>query len=124
MSNERGDAYSAAIRMDRKVMMRKVKNFDTKGNHAWPDRVNPPMDIEEALGKAMIVMSDKKLDQHYCLNATLVSGSNDVVRDGMWNFVFQTTTHDPRLVNVRMNGKSQVKTIDQLLQAPATSPES
>ena len=114
LSTELGNTYSAAVRMDARVSVRKVKNFKVEIGHSWPDTITPPVSVEEALIKAKELLRKESKKDYYCLNATLVSGSEDVVKDGMWNFVFQTTSDDPLMVNIRMNGKTAVKEVKQL----------
>jgi len=115
-STELGNSYSVAVRMDARVSVRKVKDFKIKAVHPWPDTITPPVSVESALEKAEELIRKESKKRYYCLNATLVTGSDDVVRDGMWNFVFQTASDDPQLINIRMNGKTAIKPVDQLQQ--------
>lgn len=113
-STELGNSYSVAVRMDRRVSVRKVKEFNIQLEHPWPATVTPPISVESAMATAESILQKQEKKRFYCLNATLVTGSNDVVRDGMWNFVFQTASDDPKLVNIRMNGKTAVKNVDRI----------
>ena len=111
---ETGKSYSAAVRMDRKLSVKEIKAIEFNLPNHWPDTVTPVISVEDALTKAESLLNKEGKNLHYCLNATLITSSNDVIADGMWNFVFQTTTDDPQLVNIRMNGKTKVKEIKHL----------
>ncbi len=113
-STELGNNYSTAVRMDGRVSVQKVKEFNIKLDHPWPETVTPPISVESALSTAVQLLQKQEKKNYYCLNATLVTGSNDVVRDGMWNFVFQTESNDPKLVNIRMNGKTSIKSVERI----------
>ena len=113
-STEIGNNYSVAVRMDRKLDIQKVKSFKFNLPTHWPDTVTPAISIEDALERAERLLSEDGKNFHYCLNATLIAGSDDVMADGMWNFVFQATTDDPTLVNIRMNGKTSSKAIKHI----------
>lgn len=114
LTTELGNNYSVSVRMDRRISVKKIKKFKTNTPNPWPDTITPPIRIEEALEQATSILKKKKKQSHYCLNATLVTGSNDVYNDGMWNFLFQATTPDPQLINIRMNGKSAIKEVGKL----------
>ena len=113
-STEIGNNYSVAVRMDRKLDVQKVKSFKFNMPTHWPDTVTPAINVEDALERAEALLSEDGKNFHYCLNATLITGSDDVMADGMWNFVFQATTDDPILVNIRMNGKTSSKEIKHI----------
>ena len=113
-STELGNSYSVAVRMDARVSLKKVKEFKINAIHPWPDTITPPISIESALTKAKQLILQESKDPYYCLNATLVTSSNDVVSDGMWNFVFQTRKDDPKMINIRMNGKTGIKDVDKI----------
>jgi hypothetical protein len=117
MATELGNNYSVAVRMDRRVSVRKVKEFRIQLPNPWPERVTPPTSVESALATAeQLLQKQNKRATYYCLNATLVTGSRNVVKDGMWNFVFQSSDNKPKLVNVRMNGKTSSKSITKIEQ--------
>ena len=118
-STELGNSYSVAVRMDARVSVRKVKSFRIKTEHSWPETITPPVSVENALSKAIGLLRKENNKTYFCLNATLVTGSDDVVKDGMWNFVFQTESDDPKMVNIRMNGKTAVKAVDQIKKVQA-----
>jgi hypothetical protein len=111
---ETGNNYSTAVRMDRKLQVKKVKSFKFNLRNHWPDTVTPTVSVEEALEQAITLLEEDDKNFHYCLNATLVTSSDTVTADGMWNFVFQTTTDDPLLINIRMNGKTGIKEIKHI----------
>jgi hypothetical protein len=117
LATELGNNYSVAVRMDRKVSVRKVKEFRIQLPNPWPERITPPISVESALATAEQLLSKQnKRTAYYCLNATLVTGSRNVVKDGMWNFVYQSDNNKPKLVNIRMNGKTSVKSINKIEQ--------
>jgi len=118
-STELGNSYSVAVRMDQRISVRKVKEFRMKDINPWPSTITPPVTVEAALATAKDLIRKDSKKHFYCLNATLVTGSNDVINDGMWNFVFQTATNDPKLINVRMNGKTAIKDVNKLQQYDA-----
>lgn len=111
---ETGRNYSSAVRMDRKLEVKKVKSFKFNLPNHWPDTVTPAISVEDAHGQALALLEEEGKSFHYCLNATLITRSDNVIADGMWNFVFQATTDDPLLINIRMNGKTKIKGIKHL----------
>ncbi|MCG8526310.1 MAG: hypothetical protein MI748_08025 [Opitutales bacterium] len=113
---ELGDTYSVAVRMDRMISVKKIKKLSINSQISWPDTVTPPIPLEAAIIEAQNKLTQKDRLDHYCLNVTLVSGSANVHEDGMWNFVFQTSADDPRMVNVKMDGKVKTKKIDKIKQ--------
>lgn len=116
-ATEKGRAFNVSLRMDGKINIQEVRGFEVRGAHRWPEGVVPPVSLKDALARAA---SDKLLKAraatHYCINATLVSGSRSVMKEGMWNLVYQTEVSDPVLVNIRMNGKDRIKDIERIRQ--------
>ncbi len=114
-ATEKGRSFNVSLRMDGKINIQEVRGFEVRGTHRWPEGVVPPVTLKDALARTQESLKARAAT-HYCINATLVSGTRSVMKDGMWNLVFQTEVSDPVLVNVRMNGKDRVKPIERIRQ--------
>ncbi len=112
--SEIGIKYDVAVRMDGRLGLQRIKRVDSPVS--WPDTITPPISAPEAYQKVRELLAKEKKTNHYCLNATLLSDSNDVMEDGLWNFVMQSESDDPQIVTVFMDGKARIKELNALKQ--------